>query len=312
MRKKGALLVDIDILLATCNGEAYIHDQLNSIIRQTFTNWRLLVRDDCSIDETPTILEEYAAQDDRIRLISDNKGRLGSVRNFEELVLRSSADLLLFSDQDDVWFPYKILVLKTALEKVPDWKRTPVIVHGDAMLADERLNVLRTTFVGSRPCKTGLATMLCSGYVQGSNMLFNRMLVERAVPFPSGIHMHDYYLALVNEAFGVRRYVSRPLMYYRLHARNQMGAVLLRGIIHKLYRKLTITNENISDVRAFHEHFGASLNAGDRKLIDDFMKMVSPDVQVLQKLHLFLAHPFFPLIHRLRYALGMIMQRIVE
>ena len=59
----------IEILMATYNGEKYIKEQINSIINQTYTNWRLLIRDDGSKDKTVEIIKEYEKKDDRIKEI---------------------------------------------------------------------------------------------------------------------------------------------------------------------------------------------------------------------------------------------------
>ena len=69
----------VDILMATYNGERYIGEQIESIRRQTWRNWRLLVSDDCSNDGTLDIVRGYAAEDDRIRIVSEGV-RFGGLR----------------------------------------------------------------------------------------------------------------------------------------------------------------------------------------------------------------------------------------
>ena len=92
----------IEILMATYNGEKYIEEQIDSIINQTYTNWELLIRDDKSKDNTASIIEEYEKKDSRIKLLRDEKGNLGFVKNFEELLKNSQKDFIMFSDQDDI------------------------------------------------------------------------------------------------------------------------------------------------------------------------------------------------------------------
>ncbi|MCB8828915.1 glycosyltransferase, partial [Escherichia coli] len=79
-----------------------------SIQKQTMQNWRLLVRDDGSTDNTIDILESFALTDKRILFLKDNKGNLGVVRSFEQLLYYSTANYIMFVDQDDVWLPNKI------------------------------------------------------------------------------------------------------------------------------------------------------------------------------------------------------------
>ena len=98
--------------MAAYNGAEFLSDQIQSIQGQTISNWTLLVRDDGSEDNTSDVLEKLAAKDKRIRCIHDTCGCLGAARNFGELMrvaLVEGADLIFFSDQDDVWVPDKIV-----------------------------------------------------------------------------------------------------------------------------------------------------------------------------------------------------------
>ena len=98
----------IDILLATYNGSKYLHEQLDSILSQSYENINVIIRDDGSSDNTVMIIKEYEQKDNRVKLLSDNLGNLGFVRNFEELMKNSTSEYLMFSDQDDIWYIIKL------------------------------------------------------------------------------------------------------------------------------------------------------------------------------------------------------------
>ena len=98
----------VEILMATYNGEKYLSEQIGSIISQSYENWRLLIRDDNSKDNTVSIIEKYEKEDNRIRLLRDRKGNLGFIKNFEELLVQSQEDFIMFCDQDDYWEKDKI------------------------------------------------------------------------------------------------------------------------------------------------------------------------------------------------------------
>ena len=83
----------VDILMATYNGAAFVEEQVRSIIQQTFTNWRLLIHDDGSIDATMDILHRLAEEDNRIVLIEDGMQHFGVARNFIHLVALSTDKL---------------------------------------------------------------------------------------------------------------------------------------------------------------------------------------------------------------------------
>lgn len=97
----------ISIALCTYNGSAFLAEQLDSILGQRYTNWELVVVDDCSTDSTPAILEEYAGSDARIGL-HYNEQNLGYNKNFEKALGLCRSELIAICDQDDIWHPEKL------------------------------------------------------------------------------------------------------------------------------------------------------------------------------------------------------------
>ena len=134
--------------MATYNGEKYLAEQLDSIINQTYHNWNLLIRDDNSTDRTLEIIQDYQKKDNRIKLLKDNKGNLGIVKNFEELLKNSESEFIMFSDQDDIWIENKLdAYLKTA-EKI---KTKGFLLHSDAVLFNKNKSDASTwTFISKK------------------------------------------------------------------------------------------------------------------------------------------------------------------
>ena len=95
--------------MATYNGGKYIREQLDSIINQTYVNWKLYIADDCSNDETVDIIKDFISRDNRIEF-KINTCRKGACQNFATLLEEhiSDGDFFMFSDQDDVWHRKKI------------------------------------------------------------------------------------------------------------------------------------------------------------------------------------------------------------
>jgi glycosyltransferase involved in cell wall biosynthesis len=86
----------IDILLATYNGEAYLRQQIDSILAQTFQKWHLIIRDDGSCDNTRNICTEYVERyPDRIQMLEDNLGNLGIHKNFETLLKSATNEYII-------------------------------------------------------------------------------------------------------------------------------------------------------------------------------------------------------------------------
>src|SRR5262245_26477445 len=94
--------VSIDILMGTYNGAEFLEQQIESLVTQTCSEWRLLVRDDGSTDATARILQAVSQAHPRIQIVSDELGRLGAGQNFHHLLGLSTAPYVMFCDQDDV------------------------------------------------------------------------------------------------------------------------------------------------------------------------------------------------------------------
>ncbi len=97
----------ISVITPAYNAEKFISDTIDSIIKQTYTNWELLITDDCSTDETWELLQKYAANDERIKIfrLEKNSGP-GITRN--NSIKHSKGRFIAFCDSDDLWIPEKL------------------------------------------------------------------------------------------------------------------------------------------------------------------------------------------------------------
>ena len=195
----------IYIVLATFDGASYLVEQIESIRAQTLTSWTLLARDDGSSDATVAILDDCAARDPRIEVLRDADGTLGAIGNFSRLAetaLARGAGVVLFADQDDVWFPDKVARTLAEMRAAETALGTdhPILVHTDLQVVDGAGRLLHRSFLQlqrirderSRP----LTTLLVQNYVTGCTMAANRALLRLALPVPADALMHDWWLAL--------------------------------------------------------------------------------------------------------------------
>ena len=234
----------VDILLATYNGARYLAPQLDSLLAQTHSHFRLLVSDDGSSDDTLTILRRYeAAFGGRMLLLPTDVRSGGVARNFERLMRASAEDgraaYLSFCDQDDVWLPEKTATLLAAAQalEAAHGSAIPCLVHSDLTVVDRDLQVLSPSFTAYQripPADITPRTLLSVNQVTGCATLINRALLQQALPLPAGAVMHDWWLSLIAGS-GARHYLPQPLMLYRQHGRNQLGA-RDRGLTSRLKR----------------------------------------------------------------------------
>ena len=223
----------VDVLLATYNGATYLDEQLESLWAQTYRNFRLLVSDDGSTDATMAILEKFAQRCGQKRfkwVVNPNLGS-GPIRNFQALMQASAADgtarWIAFCDQDDVWMPQKLERLTEAMKEAEASDAThPCLVHSDLRVVDGSLRTITDSFVSQQRMDPGSASqslLLSVNHVTGCAMMINRALLELALPLPSEALMHDWWCALLSGA-GRRQFIDEPLVLYRQHGSNQVGA----------------------------------------------------------------------------------------
>jgi glycosyltransferase involved in cell wall biosynthesis len=220
----------IDILLSTYNGQAFLEELLRSLENQTCNHWRLLVRDDGSVDNTLQILDAVRKRNpNRVSVLEDQQNHLGPLKSFELLLQNSEADYQLFCDQDDVWIPEKIqlsLEKMQALEKANPCK--PAMVFSDLTVTDSHLKKLHNSFWKYTRVNPenihNVYKLLVNNPVVGCTVMINKAVKSLVLPFPEDALMHDWWTALQISQKGVIDYLPDSTILYRVHDRNTIGA----------------------------------------------------------------------------------------
>ena len=272
----------IDVLLATYNGARYLRPQIESILDQEGVSFRILVRDDGSADETPEVIEHYRrTSPDRIIRVSGSD-HLGAIGNFACLLREAKAPYAALSDQDDVWVPHKLRTLLGVMRGLESRHGigTPLLVHSDLTVVDETLRERHSSFwrySGFNPRGTSLARLLIKNTVTGCASLVNRALIELALPIPQAALVHDYWLALVARAAGRVGIVEEPLVAYRQHARNTIGArpYQVKAFVERLAGGFALWDMGAlrRQAAALSERCHASIAPEYRTLIEDFVNL---------------------------------------
>ncbi len=234
----------IAVLLSTYNGEKFLCEQLDSLLAQSYSNFLLVVRDDGSCDGSVSLLQSYVEKHPgRIHLLAPdngNKGASGSFAFLIDYVLRTKSALglpsayMMFCDQDDIWYPDKIEKQIAAMLEAERTQNTtsstlqpPTLIHSDLEVVSKQNTVIAKSFIsyqGLQIERNTFPNLLISNLVTGCTALINESLAQRAVPVPVNAIMHDWWLALVATAFGHLVYLDTPLVRYRQHGNNAIGA----------------------------------------------------------------------------------------
>jgi glycosyltransferase involved in cell wall biosynthesis len=221
----------VSVVLATRNGVAFVGAQVRSILGQSRPAQQIVVADDGSTDDTLAVVEaELAASPWRGDVITIRRdAALGVVGNVSSGLAAARGELVALADQDDVWSPDKLAVLVGRFEARPEL----TLVHSDARLVNAAGESLGETLSRSLSIRGSIRRDLEGGHafdaymrrnlVTGATVLARREALERALPVPPG-WLHDEWFGVVAAALGEVEYVARPLIDYRQHGANEVGA----------------------------------------------------------------------------------------
>ena len=270
----------VDILMATYNGERFVGEQIESIQAQTYGNWRLLVSDDCSADGTLDVVRRYAAEDERIRIVSEDVRHGGAKENFFALMAKSESPYVMFCDQDDVWLPEKVeksLAAMRALEN-EHGADTPLLVFCDMKVVDSELNVIHESFEKSShfdPNRLAFRQLLAHNVAAGCCMILNKPLLEICRRANGDcVAMHDWWAMLAASAFGQISFIDEPLSLYRQHGTNEVGANEYSPVERAKNKGFMVGQFVLSaeQARAFGDRYGGGLGKSEARSLRHFSK----------------------------------------
>lgn len=301
MRKYGFLcMTDIEILLATYNSEEYIDELLGSILSQTYGDFTVIIRDDGSTDRTREILSGY--DDSRIRIVPDTTPTGSAAANFYTLLGLSDADYIMFADADDFWLPDKVEKTLALMKENESryGKDSPLLVHADAYITDAALNITGESLFRYEkidPSRDALNQLLGQNIVTGCTMMINRALHGLVPERPQSSVMHDWWLALAACCFGHIVLVKQPLMYYRQHGDNQVGAYNAGSIVQSARRfsdrerYKVIYKSMFEQAACFADTFEGRLSPEQLRLCREYASLA--DKNRLQKISTIFRNRFF-------------------
>lgn len=200
----------ISVCVASYNGELFIAEQVLSILPQLGATDEIIISDDGSTDRTIEIISDI--NDKRIKVFH-HAGLPGVKENFENALRHARGDLIFLADQDDIWERSKIETIRVHLDHYE-------LVISDCSVVDERGVLLCDSFFRLRKSRNGILRNLLRNSYMGCCMAFRRSLLDKALPFPSKVPMHDWWLGLVAELTGTTFFCEEKLVRYRRHGEN--------------------------------------------------------------------------------------------
>lgn len=275
----------VDILLAAFNGEKYIAQQIDSILNQTYEDWKLYISDDCSCDNTVNIVKKYLEKyPDKIVLIQSTNSSGSSKNHFFKMLKYSVSEYIMFCDQDDIWLSDKIqLTIEKMIECEKQYRiNTPLLVHTDLKVVDENLKIISNSLFKYQSLsyeRSKLNNLLGQNIVTGCTMMINRELLDLTRNnIPKDAIMHDWWLALVASAFGQVIFLQSSTVLYRQHCNNEVGAkdvtspfyILKRIKKHETKKSIELT---YMQARSFSNIYNQNLSKEKKQIVSAYLEM---------------------------------------
>ena len=221
----------VSVALCTFNGSQYLKEQILSILNQDSPVNEIVISDDGSTDGTLSIIGELQEINKGVKwIVLQNKSSLGVTKNFEQALSFCTGDIILLSDQDDIWLPQKTKRIVDYFEQNPQVN----LVFTDAFLVDANgaLKTNRTLFdaCGLRQLmdvwESGLQFEI-ENVIQrllGATFGLRKGFVQQCLPFSDRVtNYHDGQLAMFSVVNDCNGLIDECLIKYRIHGNNVVG-----------------------------------------------------------------------------------------
>jgi glycosyltransferase involved in cell wall biosynthesis len=222
----------ISVSICTYNGEKFIGEQLESILKQKLKVDEIIICDDASTDNTLKIVEEASRKNPGIIAVYTSNKNRGTIINFQRSISLTTGDFIFLSDQDDIWRPDKTEKIILKFKEHP--KALLVFTNGE--LIDQfgiktgstlwdKWGFTEKTRNKWNNNKLAFEDLLNNcNKVTGATVAFKKKLKDYSIPIqvPQG-YWHDAFLALNASALNGLFYIEECLIDYRIHKGQQIG-----------------------------------------------------------------------------------------
>lgn len=263
----------ISIIIATYNGAQYLREQLDSIAAQTYQPYEVIIQDDCSSDETVTVIQEYLP---RLPIqLEINPANLGYIHNFEAALSKARGEFIAICDQDDIWESNKLELLLSNIGENS-------LIYSNSLLIDSDGRSLKKTLsekLNNRFISThSPIVFVYDNCVSAHALMFRRSLLPQLFPFPHSLYFDAWIAANAASEHGIT-YLDQTLVHYRQHSTNTLAKTAKPKI--SLFKKIALKAEKKS-----LEHRNSAQMISDLLHISTLSSTERDTLESLKKAHL--------------------------
>lgn len=259
---------EVAILLATYNGEPYIRNFLDSLIKQEYANFKLYISDDGSSDATMNILRSYESILE-IEFLKSS-AHLGAAKNFFKLLeeVDDRHSYYMFADQDDYWYSDKIF---NAVDILKNISADKIVYFSRLEYVDSNLKTIGYSKI---PNIINLQNAIVENIINGCTLVItNNMRAEVLKYKPIDYVMHDWWFYLCGTTFGKIIYDPRFTIKYRQHGKSTIGIKsynlkYLKISIYRFFQNKAGINNFSKQSISFLNCYNTILNTEQRTLLE--------------------------------------------
>lgn len=206
-------MASISVAMAVYNGEAYLPEQLDSILKQLEPQDEIVVSYDKSRDNTWQLLQEYQSKYPQVRVLENQNPGING--NFNNAIAGCKGDYIFICDQDDRWADNKRAAVVESFEK----HGADMVIHNGVHIDGEG-KVISDPFFSMYRIGDGKLKNILKPRYSGCCTAFTREMAAKIMPMPMKLDAYDHWIGTVGEFFGKIAYDERILLYHRLHGGN--------------------------------------------------------------------------------------------
>lgn len=302
---------DVTVLMSTYNGEKYIREQIDSILKQKDVNVHLVIRDDNSKDRTVEILHDYQNRFDCIDVL-ETKENLGACGSFFYLMsLSFKTEYYALADQDDVWDEDKLITAIRMIKDKETKNKSPILYHSNLRVVDSNNNFLRNCHSWSRSNQSKYC-FITEVLATGCTIVYNKALSNIAIEKkPTEFSMHDAWLFSVASLFGQVIYDDTPHINYRQHGNNVDGTrkkQLGLEALGREYRRIFNWKDQprFKNALILNQEFKSELDVEQKEKLNMMLyykKSISKRIQLLMDKNIYTSNQYLTLRSKIKIIL---------
>lgn len=257
-------ITEIDVLLATYNGEKYLREFLESLAQQQDVSIKLRVSDDGSSDSTLQILKDFS---NRFRELVVTQGpKKGPCDNFLSLIKQADSDIIALADQDDIWEPKHLI---NSIRRLENLHHIPALTFSSVSEFDgrreNRLAIWPKQIEVDKPF-----LFYVENLARGCTIVFNRSAMNMINKYtPNFAIMHDWWITLLISLTGEVRYCAEPEVNYRIHQDNFVGR---KSGIRQRLKRFTASSDSewppVAQLREIYTNYGSHISPSKLKNLE--------------------------------------------